>query len=136
MAKASDLETMLGVKPFIWLSKNRTTKTEVIRICRGNSFLTVFCFTVKLLIKTATPSMSRPLVMLLPITFPNTISVLPTDRAFRETANSGALVPKATMVKPISILDTLKFWAVEEAPSTKMSAPLINRTKPIINKII
>ena len=74
--------------------------------------------------------------MLLPMTFPNTISVDPLDSACSDTANSGALVPKATMVSPIKTLDTLKFWAVDEAPSTKISAPFIKNIKPNINRNI
>ena len=51
------------------------------------------------------------------------------------TASSGALVPKATMVNPISIFDILKFPATADAPSTKISAPLIRMINPIINNI-
>ena len=82
------------------------------------------------------PRISKMLVILLPITFPKTISELPLARALIETANSGALVPKATIVNPMSILGTLKFKAVEEAPSTKISAPLIRKIKPSINNKI
>ena len=70
------------------------------------------------------------------MTFPSTMSPLPLSNDFTLTANSGALVPKATMVRPIRILDTLKFSAIPLAPSTKKSAPFISTTKPIINKIL
>ena len=74
--------------------------------------------------------------MLLPMTFPKTMSPLPEMIDLTLTANSGALVPKATMVRPMSILETLKWRATEEAPSTKMSAPFIKMTKPkMSNKI-
>ena len=69
-----------------------------------------------------------------PMTLPRTISVEPEARAFIETASSGAEVPKAIIVRPIKVFETLKFEAVEEAPSTKRSAPLIKRTKPTISK--
>ena len=70
--------------------------------------------------------------ILLPITFPKTISPLPDINDFILTANSGALVPKATIVSPINILDTLKLPATALAPSTKISAPLIKIIKPTI----
>ena len=70
------------------------------------------------------------------MTFPNTISELLEIIDFTDTANSGALVPKATIVRPINILDNLQFKARLEAPSTNISAPLIKTIKPIINKII
>ena len=47
-----------------------------------------------------------------------------------DTASSGAPVPKATMVRPMSCFDTLKFEAMLLAPSTNQSAPLIKMTKP------
>ena len=74
--------------------------------------------------------------MLLPITLPKTISPDPEISDLTLTANSGALVPNATIVSPINILDTLKLPATPDAPSTKTSAPLISITNPIINKII
>ena len=67
-----------------------------------------------------------------PITLPSTISVEPSDKALIEIANSGADVPKATIVKPISAFGTLQFAAVDDAPSTNQSAPLINNTNPTI----
>lgn len=70
-------------------------------------------------------------MMLLPMTLPTSISVLPLISEEKETASSGAPVPKATIVRPTRSLLTLKFDATEEAPSTKKSAPLISKTKPI-----
>ena len=70
--------------------------------------------------------------ILLPITFPKTMSPLPDINDFILTANSGALVPKATIVSPINIFGTLKLPATALAPSTKISAPLIKIIKPTI----
>ena len=53
------------------------------------------------------------------------MSLLPFMAAVILTANSGALVPKATMVSPITNAGILSFFATDEAPSTKKSAPLI-----------
>ena len=52
---------------------------------------------------------------------------------FIETANSGALVPKATIVRAINIFDTLKFSAKDEAASTNKSAPLTKTINPTTN---
>ena len=100
-------------------------------------FLTIFTFSILIgLIIEATPSINNTFIMLLPITLPSTISVLLEPSALIDTANSGADVPNATIVKPINIFDTLKFCAVDDAPSTNISAPLINNTNPTINNNI
>ena len=70
--------------------------------------------------------------MLDPTTLPIAISVLPFILAIKLTINSGVEVPKATIVSPITILDILYFLASEADPSTKKSAPFINKTKPKI----
>ena len=69
--------------------------------------------------------------MLLPITLPRSMSVLPFMSEVIDTASSGAPVPKATMVRPTNCFDTLKCEATDEAPDTSQSAPLIRKTKPI-----
>ena len=84
-------------------------------------------------ITAAIPIRSSTLMMLLPITLPTKISVLPLMSEEKETASSGAPVPKATMVRPINSLLTLKLEATEDAPSTNQSAPLISKTKPIMS---
>ena len=71
------------------------------------------------------------LAMLLPNTLPIANSELPSKLAKRFTTNSGILVPKDTMVSPITNSGILFFFATEEAPSTNQSAPLISKTKPI-----
>ena len=73
---------------------------------------------------------------MLPITFPRTISPFPDINDLTLTANSGALVPKATIVNPINILEILKLPAILEAPSTNISAPLIKIIKPTTNNTI
>ena len=62
------------------------------------------------------------------------ISAFPVTAAVILTAASGALVPMATMVKPIITDGTFSSFAVEEAPSTKKSAPFISKMKPTINR--
>ena len=84
----------------------------------------------------ARPIRRRAFRVLLPMTVAMRTSVLPEMREAKETANSGALVPNATMVRPMSCLGTLKLEAVDEAPSTNQSAPLISKTNPIARSSI
>ena len=83
----------------------------------------------------ATPINSRTLMMLLPMTLPRRMSVLPLMSEEKDTASSGAPVPKATMVSPMRSLLTLKLAATDEAPSTSQSAPLISKTNPTIRRV-
>ena len=47
------------------------------------------------------------------------------------TASSGALVPNDTIVNPTITDGIPNFFEILDAPLTKISAPLINRKKPI-----
>ncbi len=58
-----------------------------------------------------------------PTTFPIDISVFHWIAATTETISSGAEVPMATTVSPISISDNQNFLAIPDAPSTKKFAP-------------
>lgn len=51
------------------------------------------------------------------------------------TKSSGAEVPKATIVRPITSGEIHIFFAKLDAPSTIISAPLIRIMKPIIKSI-
>ena len=46
------------------------------------------------------------------------------------TAASGALVPRAAIVRPMMIVGMWKIAAMAEHPSTNISAPLIRKKKP------
>ena len=74
-------------------------------------------------------------IILEPTTLPSTISLLPDRFALIDTASSGALVPKATIVSPIISDGIPKAFATLEHPSTNQSAHLISKNKPIIIKI-
>ena len=74
--------------------------------------------------------------ILLPKILPIAISLLPLKLAKRLTANSGKEVPKATMVRPINSGDNPDFFAIDDDPRTKKSAPQIKITSPIVNKMI
>src|SRR3989338_1565884 len=51
------------------------------------------------------------------------------------TINSGAEVPNATIVSPITSAETPRRLAREEAPSTSKPAPLMSAAKPTKNRI-
>ena len=80
------------------------------------------------------PMMAKALKILLPTTLPIAISVLPSMADIRLTTNSGALVPAATMVKPITNEEMLKRRAMLDAPSVSQSAPFTISTRPTTNK--
>lgn len=76
------------------------------------------------------------MAILLPIIFPMVIPSAPSRLDVIFTTNSGAEVPKATIVSPITISETLSFFASEDAPSTSKSAPFTRMTNPIIKRTI
>src|SRR3989344_1881722 len=78
------------------------------------------------------PRISRILAMLLPRILPMAIWLLPWKLANRLTNNSGVEVPNATMVRPMAKSEILNLLAMEDAPSTSQSAPLIRAIKPIM----
>jgi hypothetical protein len=63
------------------------------------------------------------LQILLPTTFPTAIILFPLIEEIRLTTNSGADVPNATTVKPITIGVTPRLRARLEDPFTSHSAP-------------
>ena len=113
-------------------SRSSTIRAVEIRSRSGSSFETVSFLTLMGRMTAAMPIKSRTLMILLPMTLPIRISVLPLIKDEKDTANSGAPVPKATIVRPMRSLLTLKLEATDEAPSTSQSAPLISKMKPII----
>ncbi len=68
--------------------------------------------------------------MLLPITLPTAMSPLPLSEACTLTAVSGALVPKATTVRPMISGGMPKRLASLAAPRTSASAPTTSSTRP------
>ena len=117
-------------------SNNRTIKEVEMRSKSGSSLEIVSLWTLMGRITAAIPIRSRTLTILLPMTLPIRMSVLPFNMEEKETANSGAPVPKAIIVSPIKSLLTLKFEATLDAPSISQSAPLMSKTKPIISNMI
>ena len=133
---ASLREIRLVSAPVMSTSRTRTIRAVEIRSKSGISFEIVERLIFIGLIMAATPINRRMFMMLLPMTFPSSMSVFPEISEEMETANSGAPVPIATIVRPISCFETLKFEATDEAPETSQSAPLIRRMKPATSKMI
>ena len=79
------------------------------------------------------PKIIRIFRILLPTMFPMVISAFPLTAAVMLTAASGALVPMATMVSPMTSCDMPSRPAISEAPSTKRSAPFTRSTNPRTN---
>ena len=77
------------------------------------------------------PNTKAMLAMLEPIALPMARPGALSSAAMVDTSISGAEVPKATIVRPISIGDMPKWPAVEDAPSTKRSALQMSKPRPI-----
>ena len=75
------------------------------------------------------------LKLLEPFTFAMDISVCCDIAALMVTANSGADVPKATTVSPITKSDTFRVCAISEAESTNQSAPFQSMITEMITRI-
>ncbi len=83
------------------------------------------------------PSIIKIFSRLLPRMLPIAMPVVPANAAEMLIAASGALVPNATMVSPMTICGIWNFSAMPDAPSTKKSAPFIKIKKPAtINKTL
>ena len=76
------------------------------------------------------PRIIKIFKILLPTMFPIVISALPFKAAVMLTAASGALVPIATIVRPITSWGTPSLSAIPEEPSTNQSAPFTNIKNP------
>ena len=97
----------------------------------GMSLLMVSFATSTVVSTAQTPMTTIRLKILEPMTLLTASSLLPVSEADTLTAVSGSDVPMATMVSPMMIDGTCSLFAALELPSTKKSAPLISRTKPM-----
>ena len=137
--KPSILVKPLWIDPFGPSIKKSLTKIPTANIAskeKGISLLTVALLTIKGHIIAAMPRINKVLEILEPIMLPKAMPVLPFTLAKALITNSGAEVPKATIVKPIKKLETPYLLAIDEEPSIIMSAPLIRNMKPRMNRII
>lgn len=102
---------------------------------KGTSLYIVELFAFKGYISPATQSMRRIFAIFEPITFHKASSVCHLNQERTFTKSSGAEVPNATIVKPITKEEIQKVFAILEAHVTSISAPLIRIKKPITSKI-
>ena len=114
-------------------SKNSTTSDK---IPNGTSFQAVPGFTTSGRIIAAIPSTKNMLEILLPKILPIAISDDPDAAENKLITNSGAEVPKATTVRPITIGEIPNRFANEAAPFTKISPPMSKIARPMISKNI
>ena len=83
-----------------------------------------------------TPTIINTLNTLLPTTLPMAMSALPPNDAIVLMTNSGAEVPNATMVRPITRSEILKRFATAAAPSVSALAPSKINAKPPTRKSV
>ena len=77
------------------------------------------------------PTIIKVLKMLLPTTLPMANSALPLRDDRKLITNSGADVPKATMVSPIKLSLQPNFFAIKVAEFTTKRLPKITKPNPI-----
>ena len=76
------------------------------------------------------PTIIRVLKILLPTTLPTAISAVPLMADEMLTVSSGAEVPKATIVRPITMVGMWRRLATAAAPSVSMLAPMSISANP------
>ena len=134
-ANPSPLDNMLCPPLFKALSNKKNNNIIVANIENKKSLVITCLFAFNLQITALVPKTINKLNMFEPITFETANSFDPFMDAIVLTTASGALVPNATIVKPIINVGIFNVFARFELPSTKKSAPFIKRINPIINNI-
>ena len=81
------------------------------------------------------PRMMSVLIILLPSILVSAISDEPSAAATMFTTSSGADVPKATIVRPITKSEILRRFASPDAPLISQSAEIVSRAKPTTRRI-
>ena len=125
-------DNIFSLRPNIIESFTRINNIMQASKVKGISLYLVFFRTVRGNIRPENPKTSKVLDILLPIMFPNTISLCPSILENILITSSGTEVPKATTVNPITISEIASFLANEEDPLTSKSAPLTSNIKPMI----
>ena len=82
------------------------------------------------------PTIINVLKILLPTTLPTAMSALPFRADDTLTVSSGAEVPKATIVRPITMEGIRNRLATDAAPSVRQLAPIKMRSNPPISSNI
>ena len=110
-----------------------TSSTTDDNMQRGISFRSVLRVITIGATREVQPTINRILKILLPTTFPIAMSELPFIADDMLTVSSGVEVPKATMVRPITMDGILNRLAMEAAPSVSPFAPSRIRSNPPIS---
>ena len=141
MKKQSNISpsVVLSTLSALWSSNTslaQISSTMDERMQRGISFRNVF-LEITIGAKSAVqPTIISVLNILLPTTFPIAMSALPFRADDTLTVSSGAEVPKATMVRPMTMDGMRKRLAMDAAPSVRPLAPKRMRRRPPIRKRI
>jgi hypothetical protein len=104
-----------------------TASTSAHKRAKGISFQVVLLDIVSALMLAVIHKIRRIFAIFDQIIFPSTISLASFTLPITFTTNSGADVPNATIVSPITKSDICNFFANDDAPSTRKSAPFIKR---------
>jgi len=133
--KLSHLVKIFTSAPEKNISNARNKRASDAKNEKGTSLYIVELFACRGYTSAAAPKTSHVFAIFDPITFHKASSVchLKAERIF--TKSSGADVPKATIVSPMTRADIHNLLAIEEAPSTSTSAHLIRTIKPITRYI-
>ncbi len=118
----------------IFRSRAKIIRIKEIITLRGMSLLRMSGLTLNAEIAAQTPTTISMLKIFDPTMLLTAMSLFPEIAAVILTEASGALVPIATMVSPITALGTRRILARDEPPSTKKSAPLIKNANPMMSK--
>ena len=122
------------------LSRNtslaQTSRTTEESMQSGISFLSVFRVMTIGANRAVQPTIINVLKILLPTTLPMAISALPLRAEDTLTVSSGAEVPNATVVSPMTIGGIRKRLATEAEPSVSPLAPKRMRINPPIRNNI
>jgi hypothetical protein len=127
---SDELDVKANILSLIMIASTRAHKSA-----NGISFRVVLFDIFSALILAVSHSISRMFAIFDPMIFPSTISLASLTLPIILTTNSGADVQNATIVSPITILGIRSFFANDDAPSTRKSAHLISRTKPMSMRI-
>lgn len=111
----------------------KKAKNRAMSIITLISKVIIFLVTKKGNKRAVNPAINPILAILDPKTFPKAISGCPPNAALVLTNNSGADVPNATIVNPITKEDNFSCLAMSDAELTKKFPDKINRAKPPIN---
>ena len=123
-----------SVAPSIHTSLATKRSTKEARMQRGTSFVMVLRGTCSGMIAAVTPRIKRTLKMFDPTTLPMAKSGLPLRAESTLTVSSGAEVPKATIVSPITRFEMRNRLATAAAPSVRALAPTRISTSPMTTK--